>query len=82
MGTDSSNKFNNEETLSIDIKADKTCYFPEEIVNGTIILFPRVESIDPLMCEPQLTIELIKSNIIVLLLVVGKTVILRGEMKK
>ena len=58
MGTDSSNKYNNEGTLSIDIEADKTCYFPGENVNGTIILFPRIESIDPLMCEPQLTIKI------------------------
>ena len=58
MGTDSSNKYNNEGTLNIDIEADKTCYFPGENVKGTIILFPRIESIDPLMCEPQLTIKI------------------------
>ncbi len=33
MGTNSSKKYNNEETLSIDIEADKICYFPGEILN-------------------------------------------------
>ena len=58
MGTNFFKKYNNEETMSINIEADKTCYFPGENVNGTIILFPRIESIDPLVCEPQLTIKI------------------------
>ena len=58
MGTDSSKNYNNKKILSINIESDRVCYFPGEFVNGAITIFPRLESIFQLICEPQLNIKI------------------------
>ena len=50
--------FNNEKNLPIDIKLDKVCYFPEEVVSGTVTLSPRLEVFEPLMDNPEITVIL------------------------
>ena len=58
MGSDYYEKNNNEKRMSINIELNKVCYFPEEYITGTITIFPRLESIDPLYENPELTIKL------------------------
>jgi hypothetical protein len=44
--------------MPINIELNKVCYFPEEIITGTITIFPRLETIDALNENPELTIKL------------------------
>ena len=60
MGTDLYNKYNKEDTLTINIELNKNCFFPGECISGKIILFPRIESIDILMNIPNLNISLMQ----------------------
>ena len=58
MGNDYYEKYNNEKKMPINIELNKVCYFPEEIITGTITIFPRLETIDALNESPELTIKL------------------------
>ena len=55
MGGDTS-KYNNEKNLSIKIESNKVCYFPGEIMSGTITLFPLIKSFEKIMANPKLNI--------------------------
>ena len=58
MGNDYYEKYNKEKNMPINIELNKVCYFPEEIIKGTITIFPRLETIDVLNENPELTIKL------------------------
>ena len=55
MGGDAS-KYNNEKNLSINIESNKVCFFPGEIMSGTITLFPFIQSFEKITANPKLTI--------------------------
>ena len=57
MGGDAS-KYNNEKNLSINIESNKVCYFPGEIMSGTITLFPFLQSFEKIMEYPKLNITI------------------------
>ena len=58
MGNDVYSKFNYGQNLPINIELNKVCYFPEEIISGTITLSPRLEVFEPLLDKPELFIIL------------------------
>ena len=49
-------KFNNEKNLTINIESNKVCYFPGEIMSGTITLFPFLASFEKIKANPKLEI--------------------------
>ena len=51
-------KYNNEKNLSINIESNKVCYFPGEIMSGTITLFPLLQSFEKVMANPKLNITI------------------------
>jgi hypothetical protein len=55
MGGDAS-KYNNEKNLRINIESNKVCYFPGEIMTGTITLFPFQQSFEKIKANPKLYI--------------------------
>lgn len=51
-------KYNNEKNISINIESDKVCYFPGEMMSGTITLFPFIQSFEKIMANPKLNITI------------------------
>jgi hypothetical protein len=58
MGGDMYSKYNNEKNMSINIESNKVCYFPGEIMSGTITLFPFIQSFEKIMDNPKLNITI------------------------
>ena len=58
MGQSDYEKYNDDKIISIDFKINKTCFFPGEMMTGTIELFPRIESIFQIFEDPQLNLIL------------------------
>ena len=54
------NKFNNVKDIAINIKLDKTCYFPEDFISGDIIITPQKSLLNQLMEKPELNIYVIQ----------------------
>ena len=53
----------NEKKAEINIELNKVCYFPEEYILGTIIIFPKLENIEPFNEHPELIIKLEENQI-------------------
>ena len=54
---------NINEKADINIELNKVCYFPEEYILGTIIIFPKLENIEPFNENPELIIKLEENQI-------------------
>ena len=52
-----------EKKADINIELNKVCYFPEEYILGTIIIFPKLENIEPFNENPELIIKLEENQI-------------------
>jgi hypothetical protein len=62
MGANEYSKYNKEKNMSIEIKFNKVCYFPEETISGTITLFPFLQSFEQLRDKPQLNITILQKQ--------------------
>ena len=58
MGGNIYSQYNNEKNMTINIESNKVCYFPGEIMYGTITLFPFMESFQKILDNPKLNITI------------------------
>jgi len=58
MGGDMYSEYNNEKNLSINIESNKVCFFPGEVMTGTITLFPFIQSFEKITDNPKLNITI------------------------
>ena len=54
-------KYNIEKNMTVNIELNKACYYPGEIIYGTITLFPLIQSFEKLMDNPSLYITINQS---------------------
>jgi len=58
MGGDIYSKYNNEKDVTINIESNKVCYFPGEIMSGTITLLPLLQPFEKIIANPKLNITI------------------------
>ena len=59
MGTSLYNQYNKQKNIVIEIKLNKTCYFPEDFISGEIVVVPKNDILNKLIQNPELTINII-----------------------
>ena len=62
MGSEESIQYNIEKNMTVNIELNKACYFPGEIIYGTITLFPHIESFEKINDNPSLYITISQSG--------------------